>query len=176
MIVINTLPRLDGNSDLIEKFVTEYLKNKKIDYEVLRLRNIKMGLPDHCLNCANGNKCLNIKDDMENKIIPKLLKHNKWLLILPTICGFSSSLFKIFTDRLSSLYNDKSIKYFHDLNIKAIIHGQVDNSWQVLLDWFKDYQSWTGLKSFNHISFVSSSNKGFYLPKDMIENFADRSF
>jgi len=171
MIIINTSPRKGGNSDLIEKYVVDYLKENQLNFEPLKLREINISLPDHCFDCAVGNYCQNIKDDMESKVIPQIVKHDEWLIIMPTICGYGSTLFKIFIDRLSSLYHKDRIHYFHNLKIKAVIHGQVDNSWQILLKWFEDYQSWTGLKSFEYITFVFSPKKGFNFPKDKIKQF-----
>lgn len=134
MLIINCSPRVGGNSDLIETFVSSYLQKKRIECQILRLRDVDMKMPDHCYDCAVGNWCKNIKDDIDGKIIPLVKGHNQWLVITPTVCGHASTLFKIFIDRLAPLYHDDRIKFFHGLSIKAIIHGQVDGSWKILVE------------------------------------------
>lgn len=103
VIIINGSYRQNGVSDQITDTLSQSLSTKKIDVQIITLREKDIHYCSNCRSCTQEDikepgVCV-IKDDMSS-IIQELEKAQAYIFVVPTNMGTATALFKTFQERL----------------------------------------------------------------------------
>lgn len=155
ILLINGSPRKNGNTDQVSQAIKEIDSNLII--EDLKLRDLKMNLPDGCEDCAEGRHCQNVADEFEEKILPTIPNFDGFLLATPTHNNAVSSLMKIFIDRLAC-YTYSENDRIKNKKLALIIHGQANkSSFKFPIEWIKSVCKFMNLNFIGFYSFQSQA-------------------
>jgi multimeric flavodoxin WrbA len=103
VLVILGSPRKKGNSSTLAARISRGAKSTAAEVETLFLQAMKISPCRGCNTCQKHNsKGCAIKDDMQ-KIYPKLIKADAWVIASPVYWFTMSAQTKIFMDRFYAL-------------------------------------------------------------------------
>ena len=103
VLVILGSPRRRGNSSTLAARISRGAKSAGAEVETLFLQNLKISPCRACDTCQkHGSKGCAIKDDMQ-KIYPKLIRADAWVIASPVYWFTMSAQTKIFMDRCLAL-------------------------------------------------------------------------
>jgi multimeric flavodoxin WrbA len=103
VLVILGSPRKKGNSATLAARISQGAKSIGAEVETLFLQNLKISPCRGCDTCQKyDSKGCAIKDDMQ-KIYPKLIKADAWVIASPVYWFTMSAQTKIFMDRCYAL-------------------------------------------------------------------------
>jgi multimeric flavodoxin WrbA len=103
VLVILGSPRKQGNSATLAAQISRGAKSAGAQVETLFLQNLKISPCRGCDTCQkHDSKGCAIKDDMQ-KIYPKLIKADAWVIASPVYWFTMSAQTKIFMDRCYAL-------------------------------------------------------------------------
>jgi len=103
VLVILGSPRKKGNSSTLADRISRGAKSAGVKVETLFLQDLKISPCRGCDTCqTHDSKGCAIKDDMQ-KIYPKLIRANAWVIASPVYWFTMSAQTKIFMDRCYAL-------------------------------------------------------------------------
>ncbi|MHA1648853.1 MAG: flavodoxin family protein [Candidatus Helarchaeota archaeon] len=108
VIAFNGSPRKNGNTTRAIEIVFEELKKEGIETELIQLADKEIKACLACFKCAENNRCMSHKDDL-NDLYSKMLEADGIILGSPTYFANVSSKIKALIDRagiISKVNND----------------------------------------------------------------------
>lgn len=174
VLIINASHR-QGNTDLAIKKIVQVLNSKTSEVRELKLRNIKIKMPDGCTSCAKGEYCPNIKDEFSQKVEPTIRNYDVYILATPVWSDNLTPLAKIFWDRVVSWCHPDTM-YFKNKKLGIVAHGQASpKSWQTVVNWFKGVCKWEEAKYIGALTFRSGPESGkISLSNQKVEDFVSK--
>jgi multimeric flavodoxin WrbA len=126
VLVILGSPRRKGNSSTLADRISRGAKSAGAEVETLFLQNLKISPCRGCNTCQKrGSKGCAIKDDMQ-KIYPKLIRADAWVIASPVYWFTMSAQTKIFMDRCYALPAYKKNPFVGKRIAIAMSYGDVD--------------------------------------------------
>lgn len=123
-----------GNSYDIANFLKDELDGLVIVKEMGKLNISHCGQCDY--ECFKNQKCVHC-DDM-TKLYQDIVKSDCIIYIIPLYCGFSSSLYVKYKERLQGFLKDESYKSFEGKVAKYVIIGNRKSGANSLENWLID--------------------------------------
>jgi multimeric flavodoxin WrbA len=126
VLVILGSPRKKGNSATLAAQISRGAKSTGAKVETLFLQNLKISPCRGCNTCQkHDSKGCAIKDDMQ-KIYPKLIKADAWVIASPVYWFTMSAQTKIFMDRCYALPAYAKSPFTGKLIAIAMSYGDAD--------------------------------------------------
>jgi len=149
VLVILGSPRKKGNSSTLAARISRGAKSTGAEVETLFLQALKISPCRGCNTCQKHNsKGCAVKDDMQ-KIYPKLIKADAWVIASPVYWFTMSAQTKIFMDRFYALPAYAKNPFAGKRIAIAMSYGDVDpvkSGCVNALRTFQDAFSYTGSK------------------------------
>lgn len=103
IVIINSSPRKDGNSEILAKSFADGAKEAGNNVEFINLREKRINYCRGCYACRQLGKCF--QDDDMNDIVKKLVKADVILFSTPVYFYTMNGQMKVFIDRCVQKYN-----------------------------------------------------------------------
>jgi len=108
VLLFSCSPR-KGNSETIVLTLSKMLNKKKVQTEIVLLREKNIKRCNGCIEFCNKNKYCHIKDDMPDLIV-KLKEYDNYVFVSPNYFNMPPGIFKDFIYRTSMLWDLGTLK------------------------------------------------------------------
>jgi len=126
VLIILGSPRKNGNSSTLAARISRGAKSAGAEVETLFLQDLKISPCRACYTCQkHDSKGCAIKDDMQ-KIYPKLIRADAWVIASPVYWFTMSAQTKIFMDRCYALSAYTKNPFMGKRIAIAMSYGDVD--------------------------------------------------
>ncbi len=126
ILAIYSSPRIPGNSTYLLDFFLNYLKSKKTDFKIKKIKKMYLYALNFkgckgCNHCATSQVCI-LKDDFSKKILPELNNSNLLLISFPVYFYSHPSGLQKFFERFQIFWlNKKKVRFKN--SIKGVLLG-----------------------------------------------------